>query len=89
MDIARFFLTFTKKESCGKCTFCRIGTRRRRAILTRITGGAGTAADLKLLEELAIKIKAASPVRPGPDGAQSGAAGPRLTYEFWARPEIH
>lgn len=60
VDIARFFLAFTKKESCGKCTFCRIGTQRMLELLTLITEGKGTDADLALLEELAVKVKSAS-----------------------------
>ncbi len=60
VDIARFFLNFTQKESCGKCTFCRIGTRRMLEILERITQGQGAAGDLELLEELALKVKATS-----------------------------
>lgn len=60
VDIAKFFLSFTTKESCGKCTFCRIGTKRMLEILTRITEGNGTENDLKLLEELASKVKATS-----------------------------
>jgi NADH-quinone oxidoreductase subunit F len=60
VDIARFFLSFTRKESCGKCTFCRIGIQRMLELLTRITEGQGTVADLQLLEELAGKVKAAS-----------------------------
>ncbi len=60
VDIARFFLAFTKNESCGKCTFCRIGTQRMLEILTRITEGRGTENDLPLLEELALKVKATS-----------------------------
>jgi len=60
VDIARFFLAFTKKESCGKCTFCRIGTQRMLELLTCITEGKGTDADLKLLEELAVKVKSTS-----------------------------
>jgi len=60
VDIARFFLDFTRKESCGKCTFCRIGTQRMLELLTRITEGQGADADLALLEELAVKVKATS-----------------------------
>lgn len=60
VDIARFFLDFTQKESCGKCTFCRIGTRRMLEILTRITNGLGCEGDIELLEDLAIQIKDAS-----------------------------
>jgi NADH-quinone oxidoreductase subunit F len=57
VDVARFFLDFTQKESCGKCTFCRIGTRRMLEILTRITEGEGQEGDIEKLEELAHTIK--------------------------------
>ncbi|MDA3780810.1 MAG: 4Fe-4S binding protein [Bacteroidales bacterium] len=57
VDMARFFLDFTGKESCGKCTFCRIGTKRMLEILTRITEGEGEEGDIEKLEELAYKIK--------------------------------
>ena len=53
VDVARYFLQFTQQESCGKCTFCRIGTKRMLEILTRITEGEGTMEDLDLLESLA------------------------------------
>lgn len=52
VDVARYFLAFTQKESCGKCTFCRIGTKRMLEILERITRGEGKEEDLDLLEEL-------------------------------------
>ncbi|MCQ1528415.1 NADH-quinone oxidoreductase subunit NuoF [Lutispora saccharofermentans] len=57
VDIAKFFLDFTVHESCGKCTFCRIGIKRMNEILTRITKGEGREGDIGLLEELAINIK--------------------------------
>jgi len=57
VDIARFFLDFTCKESCGKCTFCRVGTKRMLEILTRITEGEGKEGDIEKLEELAYQIK--------------------------------
>ncbi|HOY30778.1 MAG TPA: NADH-quinone oxidoreductase subunit NuoF [Bacteroidales bacterium] len=57
VDIARFFLNFTQNESCGKCTFCRIGTKRMLEILTRITEGHGREGDIEMLEELAYQIK--------------------------------
>lgn len=57
VDIARFFLSFTQKESCGKCTFCKIGTKRMLEILTRITQGEGKEGDIELLEELCMQIK--------------------------------
>ena len=57
VDVARYFLDFTQLESCGKCTFCRIGTRRMLEILTRICEGNGVPEDIGLLEELAVQIK--------------------------------
>ena len=58
VDIARFFLDFTVDESCGKCTPCRIGTRRMLEILQRITRGEGKDGDIEKLETLAKNIKA-------------------------------
>ncbi len=57
VDIAKFFLEFTVDESCGKCTPCRIGTKRMYEILDKITKGQGTLADIDKLEELAYYIK--------------------------------
>ena len=57
VDMARFFLNFTQEESCGKCTFCRIGTKRMLEILTRITEGKGEEGDIEKLEELSEQIK--------------------------------
>ncbi len=57
VDIARFFLDFTQKESCGKCTFCRVGTKRMLEILTRITEGEGKDGDIETLETLSYQIK--------------------------------
>jgi NADH:ubiquinone oxidoreductase subunit F (NADH-binding) len=57
VDVARYFLTFTHDESCGKCTPCREGTKAMLDILTRITEGKGTEADVALLEDLAHSIK--------------------------------
>ena len=57
VDIAKFFLDFTVDESCGKCTPCRIGTRRMYEILEKITSGNGCLEDLDRLEELAAYIK--------------------------------
>ena len=53
VDIARFFLSFTQDESCGKCTFCRVGTKRMLDILENITSGKGKQGDLEELEKLA------------------------------------
>ena len=58
VDIARFFLDFTVDESCGKCTPCRIGTRRMLEILERIVEGRGEEGDIEKLEALAENIKA-------------------------------
>ncbi len=60
VDVARYFLSFTQKESCGKCTFCRIGTKRMLEILTRITEGKGVPEDLDRLEELAHHVQKTS-----------------------------
>ena len=60
VDIAKFFLEFTVDESCGKCTPCRIGTKRLYEILDKITKGKGTMEDLDRLEELCESIKAGS-----------------------------
>jgi len=60
VDVARYFLTFIQSESCGKCTFCRIGTKRMLEILTRITEGKGEESDIAELEELAAKVKVSS-----------------------------
>ena len=82
VDMARFFLDFTKKESCGKCNYCRIGTKRMLEILERITKGEGEDGDIELLEELAGKIK---------DGAMCGlgqtAPNPVLTTLKYFRNE--
>ena len=57
VEMARFFLDFTAKESCGKCVHCRLGTKRMLEILTRITEGNGREEDIELLEELCLAIK--------------------------------
>ena len=57
VDIARYFLTFTCDQSCGKCTYCRIGIRHMLTILEKLCAGKGTAADLENLEDLAHKTK--------------------------------
>jgi NADH:ubiquinone oxidoreductase subunit F (NADH-binding)/(2Fe-2S) ferredoxin/Pyruvate/2-oxoacid:ferredoxin oxidoreductase delta subunit len=60
VNTAKFFLEFTQAESCGKCTPCRIGTKRMLEILQRITAGQGKEGDLELLEELGRYIRATS-----------------------------
>jgi NADH-quinone oxidoreductase subunit F len=56
VETARYFLEFTTKESCGKCTFCRVGTKRMLEALERITDGEGTLKDIEFLEDIGPKI---------------------------------
>lgn len=60
VETARYFLDFTHRESCGKCTFCRVGTKRMFETLERITAGKGEEADLDFLEDLGNKIRKGS-----------------------------
>ncbi len=60
VDIARYFLSFTQEQSCGRCTFCRVGTRTMLEILNKICSGKGKLKDLDKLEELAVSIKKGS-----------------------------
>ncbi len=60
VDIARYFLEFTQQQSCGKCTFCRVGTRRMLDILERLCSGGGRKGDIEKLETLAVSVKAGS-----------------------------
>jgi NADH-quinone oxidoreductase subunit F len=60
VDLARYFMTFTQQESCGKCTPCRIGTKRMLEILERLCTGQGQPHDLEQLEQLALTTRAAS-----------------------------
>ena len=82
VNMARFFLDFTAKESCGKCVHCRIGTKRLHETLVRITEGKGRDGDIELLEELCLGIK---------DGALCGlgqtAPNPVLTTIRYFRGE--
>ncbi len=82
VNMAKFFLDFTTKESCGKCVHCRIGTKRMLEILGRITDGKGKEGDIELLEELCAGIK---------DGALCGlgqtAPNPVLTTIRYFRDE--
>ena len=57
VETARYFLSFTHKESCGKCTFCRVGTKRMYETLQRITEGNGTEEDIAFLEDIGPKIR--------------------------------
>ncbi len=82
VGMAKFFLDFTALESCGKCTHCRIGTKRMQEILTRIVEGEGKEGDIELLEELCNAVK---------DGALCGlgqtAPNPVLTTIRYFRDE--
>ena len=82
VDMARFFLDFTTKESCGKCVHCRLGTKRLHEILTRIVEGEGREGDIENLEELCNTVK---------DGALCGlgqtAPNPVLTTIRYFRHE--
>ena len=82
VGIAKFFLDFTTRESCGKCVHCRIGTKRLGEILTRIVNGHGKEGDIALLEELCVSVK---------DGALCGlgqtAPNPVLTTLRYFRDE--
>jgi NADH-quinone oxidoreductase subunit F len=60
VDVARYFLSFTCDQSCGKCTFCRVGTRRMLDLLEKICSGKAESADIDRLEELALNIKNSS-----------------------------
>ncbi len=60
VDIARYFLEFTQQQSCGKCTFCRVGTRRMLEILERLCQGRGKKGDIEKLEQLARLIRDSS-----------------------------
>ena len=60
VDVARYFLNFISGESCGKCTFCRVGARRMLDILDLLVSGKGTMKDIDKLEELAISVKKAA-----------------------------
>jgi ferredoxin len=60
LDVARYFLAFTQRESCGKCTFCRVGTRRMLRILERLCSGQAREDDLETLDQLAHAVKRTS-----------------------------
>jgi len=82
VDVAKFFLNFTQNESCGKCTFCRVGTKRMLEILTRITEGKGKEENLDTLEELAVNI-----IKGSLCGLGQSAPNPVLTTIKYFRSE--
>jgi NADH-quinone oxidoreductase subunit F len=57
VDVAKYFLTFTHKQSCGKCTFCRVGTKHMLNILTRLSEGKATLAEIDELEKLSYSVR--------------------------------
>jgi NADH:ubiquinone oxidoreductase subunit F (NADH-binding)/Pyruvate/2-oxoacid:ferredoxin oxidoreductase delta subunit len=82
VDIARFFMEFTQDESCGKCTPCRVGTRRLLEILTRICEGKGVDGDIETLEDLCNEIRTNSLC-----GLGQGAPNPVLSTLKYFREE--
>lgn len=82
VDIARYFLSFTQNQSCGRCTFCRIGTTRMLEILDKICSGKGTTEDIALLEELGEKTRMGSMC-----GLGKSAPNPVLTTIRYFREE--
>lgn len=83
VEVARFFLDFTQKESCGKCTFCRVGTKRMLEILTRVVEGQGKPEDLDVLLDLGHKVKSHSLC-----GLGQTAPNPVLTTARYFREEF-
>lgn len=82
VDVARFFLDFIQQESCGECTFCRIGSKRMLEILNRICAGEGKPDDLETLEDLAEQVKNTSLCELG-----QSAANPVLSTLRYFRTE--
>ena len=82
VEIARYFLEFTQRESCGKCTFCRLGTKHMLEIMNDITQGKGRIEDIAILGELAEDVKAGSLC-----GLGSTAPNPILTTLRYFRDE--
>jgi len=82
VDLARFFLTFTQEESCGKCVPCRIGTRKLLNLLTKITRGGATERDLEKLESLCETVRLGSLC-----GLGQTAPNPALTTMKYFRDE--
>ncbi|MEN8222078.1 MAG: NADH-quinone oxidoreductase subunit NuoF [Acidobacteriota bacterium] len=83
VDVARYFLDFIQKESCGKCTPCRVGTRHLVEILEKICSGEGEIEDIKILQELGETIKVTSLC-----GLGQTAPNPVLTTLKFFRPEF-
>ncbi len=82
VDVARFFLEFTQRESCGKCTFCRVGTKRMLEMLEKICNGKGEEGDIEKLEDLSHKI-----IQTSLCGLGQSAPNPVLTTLKYFRDE--
>lgn len=88
VDMAKYFLDFTHKQSCGKCTFCRVGTKQMLDILTRLSQGKASLADLDELENLCYEVKDGSLCGLGktaPNPVVTGLKYFREEYEAHAR----
>lgn len=83
VETARYFLDFTHRESCGKCTFCRVGTKRMFETLERITAGNGEMSDIDFLENLGNKVRRGSLC-----GLGQTAPNPVLAALRYFRPEF-
>jgi NADH-quinone oxidoreductase subunit F len=88
VDIARYFLTFTHRQSCGKCTFCRVGTRQMLNIVSRLCEGKASLQDIDELEKLSISVKDGSLCGLGktaPNPVLTGLRYFREEYEMHAK----
>jgi NADH-quinone oxidoreductase subunit F len=88
VDMAKYFLTFTHVQSCGKCTFCRVGTKHMLNIVTRLTEGTASLADIDELEKLCLQVKNGSLCGLGktaPNPVLTGLQYFREEYEMHAR----
>jgi NADH:ubiquinone oxidoreductase subunit F (NADH-binding)/Pyruvate/2-oxoacid:ferredoxin oxidoreductase delta subunit len=88
VDMAKYFLTFTHKQSCGKCTFCRVGTKHMLNIITLLSEGRATPADIEALEALCISVRNGSLCGLGktaPNPVLTGLRYFREEYEMHTR----
>jgi NADH-quinone oxidoreductase subunit F len=88
VDMAKYFLTFTHKQSCGKCTFCRVGTKHMLNIITRLSEGKAGLADIDELEKLSHSVKDGSLCGLGktaPNPVLTGLKYFREEYEMHAK----
>ena len=90
VDVAKYFLTFTHKQSCGKCTFCRVGTKHMLDIITRLSEGKADMSEINQLEKLCLDVKNGSLCglgRSAPNPVITGLRYFRQEYEAHARGE--